>query len=99
MAEFLEILMIVSFGISWPMNLMKAVRSRTTKGMSLPFYCLIFFGYIAGIISKFVNPAYMAQFSEKWYVLIFYFFNLIMVGAIIIVYFRNKGLDKAAREQ
>ena len=79
MAEFLEILMIVSFGISWPMNLMKAVRSRTTKGMSLPFYCLIFFGYIAGVISKFVNPAYMAQFSEKWYVLIFYFFNLINI--------------------
>ena len=99
MAEILEILMIVSFGLSWPMNLMKAVRSRTAKGMSLPFYCLIFFGYIAGIISKFVNPAYMAQFSEKWYVLIFYFINLIMVSAIIIVYFRNKGLDKAVREQ
>ena len=99
MAEFLEILMIVSFGVSWPMNLMKAVRSRTTKGMSLPFYCLIFFGYICGIISKFVNKTYMAQFAEKWYVLIFYFFNLIMVGAIIIVYFRNKQLDKAAQEQ
>ena len=99
MAEFLEILMIVSFGISWPMNLAKAVRSRTTKGMCLPFYCLIFFGYISGIISKFVNPAYMAQFSEKWYVLIFYFFNLIMVGAIIIVYFRNKRLDGAAQEK
>lgn len=99
MAEFLEILMIVSFGISWPMNLSKAVRSRTTKGMSLPFYCLIFFGYIAGIFSKFVNPAYMAQFSEKWYVLIFYFLNLIMVGAIIIVYFRNKRLDREAQEQ
>ena len=88
--------MIVSFGISWPMNLIKALRSRTTKGMSMPFYCLIFFGYICGIISKFVNTSYMAQFSEKWYVLIFYFFNLIMVGSIIFVYFRNKKLDKAA---
>ena len=95
MAELLEIVMIVSFGLSWPMNLTKAIRSRTTKGMSLPFYCLIFFGYVAGIVSKFVNETYMAQFSDKWYVLIFYFLNLFMVGAIIVVYFRNKKLDAA----
>ncbi len=97
MAELFEILMIVSFGISWPMNLVKAIKSRTTRGMSLPFYCLIFSGYIAGIISKFINPTYMASFSTKWYVLIFYFLNLIMVGAIIVVYFRNKRFDKEAQ--
>lgn len=48
---------------------------------------------IAGIISKFVNESYMASFSQKWYVLFFYFLNLIMVGADLVIYFRNKKLD------
>ena len=95
MSEILEIVMIVSFGASWPINLMKSYKSRTTKGKSLLFLCLIFFGYIAGIISKFLNEAYMASFASKWYVLFFYFLNLIMVGADLILYFRNLKLDKA----
>ncbi len=94
MSEFLEIVMIVSFGASWPMNVMKSYKARTAKGKSLAFLLLIFFGYIAGIASKFLNEAYMASFSEKWYVLFFYFLNLFMVGADLILYFRNKSLDK-----
>lgn len=97
MSEILEIVMIVSFGASWPINLMKSYKSRTTKGKSLLFLCLIFFGYIAGIISKFLNEAYMASFASKWYVLFFYFLNLIMVGADLILYFRNLKLDKESR--
>ena len=96
-SEILEIVMIVSFGASWPINLMKSYKSRTTKGKSLLFLCLIFFGYIAGIISKFLNEAYMASFASKWYVLFFYFLNLIMVGADLILYFRNLKLDKENR--
>ena len=94
MAEIFEIIMIVSFGASWPMNVMKSYKARTAKGKSLGFLCLIFFGYIAGIISKFVNEAYMASFADKWYVLFFYFLNLIMVGTDLILYFRNRKLDK-----
>ena len=95
MAELLEIIMIVSFGASWPLNVLKSIRTKTTKGKSLPFLCLIFFGYIAGIASKLVNEAYMASFAEKWYVLFFYCLNLVMVGADLILYVRNSRLDKA----
>ena len=95
MAEIFEIAMIVSFGISWPLNLAKAVKARTAKGTSLTFLLLIFFGYIVGIISKFVNPDYMANFEAKWYVLIFYFINLFFVGLNLIVYFRNRKLDQS----
>lgn len=87
--------MIVSFGASWPMNVMKSYKARTAKGKSLAFLLLIFFGYIAGIASKFMNEAYMASFSEKWYVLFFYFLNLCMVGADLCLYFRNRRLDKS----
>ena len=94
MAELLEIIMIVSFGCSWPMNVIKSYKARTTKGKSLAFLLLIFFGYIAGIASKFVNPVYMAQIGEKWYVLFFYFLNWFMVGCALLLYVRNKKLDK-----
>jgi len=94
MSELLEIIMIVSFGFSWPMNVLKSYRARTTKGKSLSFLCLIFFGYIAGIASKFTNEAYMAAFSEKWYVLFFYVLNLIMVGTDLCLYARNRKLDR-----
>ena len=97
--EILEITMIVSFGASWPLNVMKSWRARTTKGKSLPFLCLIFFGYIAGICSKFMNESYMEHFASKWYVLIFYFLNLIMVGADLVIYYRNYLLDKAASKE
>ena len=96
LAELLEIIMIVSFGASWPLNVMKSYRARTTRGKSLPFLCLIFFGYIAGICSKFTNEVYMAAFASKWYVLFFYFLNLIMVGADLIMYARNYRLDREA---
>lgn len=86
--------MIVSFGASWPMNVIKSYKARTAKGKSLAFLLLIFFGYIAGIASKFMNETYMASFSEKWYVLFFYFLNLCMVGADLCLYFRNRRLDK-----
>ena len=93
MSEFFEILMIVSFGASWPLNVIKSYKARTAKGKSLPFLLLIFFGYIAGIISKFINPVYMASVGEKWYVLFFYFLNLTMVGVDLLLYVRNKRLD------
>ena len=94
MSEILEVIMILSFGASWPLNVMKSYKARTTKGKSLAFLCLILFGYVAGIISKFLNEAYMASFASKWYVLFFYFLNFVMVSIDLILYIRNYKLDK-----
>ena len=93
MSEIQEVVMIGSFGASWRMNVLKSWSARTTKGKSLAFLCLILFGYVAGITGKFLNPVYMAEFAEKWYVLFFYVLNFIMVSADLILYFRNKKLD------
>ena len=94
MAEILEVTMIVSFGISWPLNVLKSYRARTTKGKSLAFLLLILFGYVAGITSKLINEAYMADFAHKWYVLFFYVLNFTMVSLDLIMYIRNRRLDK-----
>ena len=99
MPEILEIIMVVSFGASWPFNVIKSYRARTAKGKSPVFLFLILFGYIAGITAKLVNPAYMANFAEKWYVLFFYVLNFIMVSIDFVLYLRNLALDKKALPQ
>ena len=96
MAEILEITMLLCFGASWPFNVIKSFKARTAKGKSPTFLILIIIGYIVGICSKFANEAYMAQFGEKWYVLFFYALNLVMVSADLVLYIRNKHLDKKA---
>lgn len=87
MSEFLEACMVVSFGISWPLNIVKSLRSKTAKGKSLAFTVLIFVGYIAGIASKLTA-------GNITYVFFFYVLNLVMVGVDLCLYFRNASLDK-----
>ena len=96
MPEILEIIMILCFGASWPFNVAKSYRARSAKGKSLLFLILIEVGYIAGIAAKLVSPVYMAAFGEKWYVLFFYVLNFTMVGVDVVLYFRNRRLDKRA---
>lgn len=87
-SELFEILMIVLFGLSWPMNVIKSYRARTAKGKSLMFLVFIIVGYLFGIAGKLISGNY------KWYVLFFYFLNTFMVTVDLILYFRNKRLDK-----
>ena len=86
--ELMEVFMIIAFGCSWPINVIKSYKVRTTKGKSLAFLLLIFGGYICGITGKLLSPGY------KWYVLFFYVLNFIMVGVDLLLYVRNYRLDK-----
>lgn len=88
MAELFEIFMIVLFGASWPMNVLKSYKARTAKGKSILFLLFIFVGYLFGITGKLIGGNF------KWYVLFFYILNTIMVGLDLILYFRNRALDK-----
>lgn len=94
MSEILEVIMVLSFGASWPFNVIKSYKARTTKGKSLGFLFLIISGYIAGIFSKLMNESYMMNFSSKWYLLFFYVLNLMMVATDLCLYIRNYKLDK-----
>lgn len=87
MGSILETLMLVCFGFSWPLNVMKAFKAKTAKGTSLPFILLIVAGYIAGITAKLIT-------NQINYVLIAYIVNLAIVSLNIVIYFRNVSLDK-----
>lgn len=91
LASILETVMIVSFGLSWPLSIMRSYRSRSTKGKSLFFMCFICFGYICGIASKCISSTYNLAF---W----FYFPNVILVSTDICLYFRNKKIEAAEKK-
>ena len=90
-SPILETIMLVCFGFSWPMNLIKAYKARTAKSTSLPFILLIITGYIAGICAKLAS-------GNPNYVLIAYLLNLAIVSLNLVVYFRNVALDKKANK-
>ena len=92
LSSILETLMIVSFGLSWPLSIMRSYRSCSTKGKSLFFMCFILFGYICGITSKTISGTYNLAY---W----FYFPNVILVFTDICLYFRNKKLEAAAEKK
>ncbi len=87
MGSIFESVMLICFGLSWPLNVIKAYKARTAKGTSLIFILLIIIGYIAGITAKVIT-------NQVNYVLIVYLLNLLIVSMNVIVYFRNSSLDR-----
>ncbi len=87
MGSIFETVMLLCFGFSWPMNLIKTYNAKTAKGTSLPFILLIIIGYVAGITAKIVT-------GQTNYVLAAYVLNLAIVLLNLVIYFRNSTLDK-----
>lgn len=86
MSQLLEAAMLICFGCSWPMNLIKNIKCKSAKSMSLPFILLITAGYIAGISAKLIT-------HQINYVLVVYILNIVIVSMNIAVYFYNRRLD------
>lgn len=86
MSQILETMMIICFGLSWPISVYKSYKARTTHGKSLVFLLAIWIGYICGIGGKLLA-------GNINYVLIIYFFNLLVVSCDLALYCRNHALD------
>lgn len=87
MESLFETIMLICFGLSWPINAVKAYKAGTAKASSLPFIMLILTGYLAGISAKIITGQYN-------YVLVVYLLNLVIVCFNMAVYFRNVRLDR-----
>jgi len=85
--QIFEIIMLICFGISWPISVYKSIRSRSTKGKSAIFMLAIIIGYISGIIGKIVN-------GQLSYVVAFYCLNLAVVSIDLTVYFINARRER-----
>jgi hypothetical protein len=96
MIDLLEALMILCFGLSWPVSIYRSYVSRTAKGKSLFFEVFLWVGYIFGIIRKFMQysaPGTVLNtlFYLGWF---FYFLNIVEISIDIALYFRNVRIDK-----
>jgi hypothetical protein len=87
-----ETIMLVCFAVSWPAAIYKSVKTRTAKGKSGLFICLIFAGYIAGISKC------LLDYEKSGFLLIPYTFNIILVGIDLVLYCRNRQLDLKAEK-
>ena len=87
MNEVLECIMLICFGLSWPINAVKHWKAGTAKSMSLSFIVLILAGYIAGISAKLIVP------PRHFYVLLVYVINFCSVSVDLMIYFRNRRRD------
>ncbi|KAF5068730.1 hypothetical protein [Oscillibacter ruminantium] len=86
-----EALMLICFGLSWPMNIWKSWTTRSAVGKSLPFLLIIEVGYICGMLNKI-----LVHFD---WVFFLYVLNFLMVGTDAVLYFRNRRLDRLRAEQ
>ena len=87
MAEFFEGMMLVCFGLSWPFNIAKSLRSRTAKGKSMLFESLIILGYLCGLAGKFIS-------GNVTYVVAVYLLDIAMVTTDLLLTIRNAKLDQ-----
>ena len=90
-ASLLETLMILCFGISWPLSIVRMYKSWSTGGKSILFSCFILFGYLCGIAAKIVTRNFNLAF-------IFYIINTIMVTIDILLWIRNRRFEKTGQK-
>ena len=78
--------MLVCFGFSWPVDIIKSLRCRRTEGKSLAFMTLVLVGYAFGTMAKFALAARPGASLEP--VTILYALNFVFVATDIALYVR-----------
>ena len=90
--QIFEFIMLVCFGLSWPLSVYKSLKAKSTQGKSVVFMLAIILGYVSGIIGKIIN-------NQLGYVLIIYCFNLIVVSFDLFLFFINRKNEKKNLEK
>lgn len=87
----LESMMLIIFGCSWPANIYKSLKSRTTLGKSLMFEILVVIGYCCGITAKILIYRNTGELQASFW---FYLLDIALVSMDIALYFRNLQIDR-----
>ena len=87
MQQTCEMIMLICFGLSWPISVYKSLTSHSTQGKSIVFMVAIVIGYLSGIAGKLVG-------GQINYVLILYCLNLTVVSFDMVLFFANKRRER-----
>ena len=79
-----EAMMLICFGVSWPISISKALKTRNVSGKSPLFMAIICLGYLSGIIHKIL-------YAFDW-VIYLYAVNMLMVLADMFLYFKYSNI-------
>lgn len=90
-AIFCETIMLILFGCSWPFNIAKSIKSRTTLGKSLTFEIIVVIGYLFGVTAKLIIYNNTGELQYSFW---FYIMDILLVMTDIILYIRNYNIDK-----
>ncbi len=83
-----EAVMMLCFGMAWPVSILKSWRSRTNKGKSPLFLLIVLTGYVSGLVHKLWWQAQVD--GVVW----LYVLNAAMVAADALLYVRNRRFDR-----
>jgi lipopolysaccharide export LptBFGC system permease protein LptF len=91
LADGLEALMLISFGLAWPLNSLSMLRNRRAEGKSLTFTVMVLCGYLAGATGKMVAAVNMGVAPSP--ILWLYLVNCVSIGvnAWLYCHFRTAG--------
>lgn len=78
--SFWEILMLLCFAISWPVSIIKSLRTKIVKGKSPFFMMIIILGYAFGITNKIINNFDVVTFLWA--------FNMLLVSVDLFLYYK-----------
>ncbi len=70
--------MLVCFGISWPLSIIKSLRTKMVDGKSPIFMSIVALGYVFGMVHKVIY-----SFDQ---VFLLYVFNFVMVSIDLFLY-------------
>ncbi len=86
-----EALMLICFGLSWPLSIAKSLRTRFVRGKSPMFMSFVIVGYASGVIHKLLNPPAAGASALARYVILLYALNFAMVTFDLILYYRFRN--------
>ncbi len=92
-----EALMLICFGLSWPANIHKSLRTRFVRGKSPLFMALVSIGYASGVLHKILNPPAADASRLAHYVIILYALNFAMVTFDLFLYYRFRHNPERAK--
>lgn len=81
-----EVLFLLCFAVSWPVSIVKSLRTKVVIGKSPLFMSLVILGYIFGIVHKLLY--------NRDIVIFLYMFNALLVSTDLFLYFLYIGKNR-----
>ena len=78
-----EAIMLICFGLSWPISIAKSLHTKVVTGKSPLFMMILIVGYSSGLIHKLL-------YSYDW-ITFLYILNLVMVSIDLTLYYKYKN--------